>query len=214
MAIIYGVPASPYVRKAMLAHAIKGVEYQLKPTIPGSDDPDFVKISPMKKIPAYQTDDGFGFSDSSIIIAYLEKTSTEVKLYPENANSYARALWFEEYCDTKLSEVLSALYFQRVVGPAFFKHETDEERVNELITTLIPEKLDYVESQLSENEWLVDNEFSVADISLGIHLMSLRHAHYKVDANKWPNLANFDERFMSLDAVKAQMTAELTMFAQ
>ncbi len=213
MAIIYGVPVSAYVRKAMLAHAYKGVNYELKLTSPGSDEPEFAKISPMKKIPAYQTDDGFGFSDSSIIIAYLEKTSPNNKLYPDTPNAYAKALWFEEYCDTKLSEILSALYYQRVIGPAFFNHETDNNRVDELINNLIPEKLTYLESQLNENEWLIENTFSVADLSLGIHFMSLAHANYSVDANSWPKLANYVERFMDLDIVKQQMETEKAVFA-
>lgn len=88
MATLYGVPVSPYVRKAMLAHEYKGVSYELKMTAPGGDDPEFVAASPFKKIPAYKTDAGVCFADSSVIVAYLEKVSSNNSLYPVDADLY------------------------------------------------------------------------------------------------------------------------------
>jgi len=51
--------------------------------MPGSEDPEFRQASPLRKISAYKTDDGVGFSDSSIIVAYLERTSSNNALFPE-----------------------------------------------------------------------------------------------------------------------------------
>ena len=211
MAIIYGAPPSPYVRKVMLAHAVKQVPYELKIVAPGSDDEAFRAASPLGKIPAYKTDKGTGFADSSVIVAYLEKTSTAIKLYPEDAESYAKALWFEEYCDTKMMEAAGVLYFQRVVGPKFFNHTTDEERVDLAINELIPTVLDYIESQIIDGEWLVDNSYSIADITLGVHLVSLFHADYQIDSAKWPKTAAYSERFIAQPLVKSQIDSELAL---
>ena len=210
MAILYGVPVSPYVRKVMLAHDYKKVSYELKLTPPGSDEPEFVAVSPLKKIPAYKTDNGFGFADSTIIIAYLEKTVKQNRLYPDNADLYAKALWLEEYSDTKMSEAISALYFQRFVGPKFFNHTTDEKRVTELLTELIPQVLNYIESQLILDEWAIGNEFSIADIAIGMNLISLFLVDYEIDKEQYPKLSTFNKRFMALDLVVDQLAKEAT----
>lgn len=211
MAIIYGVTPSPYVRKVMLAHAYKKVPYELKMTAPHSEDEEFRKASPLGKIPGYVSDKGTAFPDSSVIIAYIERVFTEIKLYPENAENLAIALWLEEYCDTKLTEATGALYFQRVIGPKFFSQATDEARVEEVLTKLIPPALDYIESQITNDAWLVNNQFSVADLALGSCLVSLLHADYVIDANKWPKVANYNTRFLALDMVKAQLVQENAM---
>ena len=211
MAIIYGVPPSPYVRKVMLAHAFKGVSYDLEPTMPGSEDPIFRAASPLGKIPAYRVNENSGFSDSSVIVAYLERTETQTPLYPTNAEDYGQALWLEKYCDTKLAEVISGLYFQLVVGPAFFEHTTEEERVADLVSNLIPEQLAYLESTLANNTYFVGNEFSVADLSIGVHMMSLKHAKFEIDAKKYPAVAKFAADFCEHPMVVTQLAQESAM---
>ncbi|MBO9492470.1 glutathione S-transferase family protein [Endozoicomonas sp. G2_1] len=211
MSILYGAPPSPFVRKVMLAHAFKSLPYQLKIVPPGSDDEGFKAASPLGKIPAYQTDKGTGFADSSVIIAYIEKTSTDVALYPSDAEDYAMALWYEEYSDTKMMEAFGALYFERVVGPKFFNHTTDDERVELAISKLIPTVLDYLESQITADEWLVADQFSSADVAVGAQLVGLIHADYQIDAQKWPKLSAYNERFISHELVQAQVQTELGM---
>lgn len=207
MAILYGVPPSPFVRKAMLVMAYKDVPFEFKVTFPGSDDPEFREASPLGKVPAFRTDDGFGFSDSSVITAYLERAYSQNPVYPADNNDFAKALWLEEFADTKMMDATAALYFQRVLGPKFFNHETDEARVKELEETLIPKQLDYVESQLQEG-WLVNDSFSIADISVGVNLMNLFHADFAIDPERWPKLASYNNRFMSEQQVKGQLAVE------
>ena len=208
MSIIYGVAPSPFVRKVMLAHAFKNVPYEFKTAFPGSDDAEFRAASPLGKVPGYKTDSGATFPDSSVIIAYLERTAPEVKLYPVNADDFGFALWLEEYADTKMTEATTALYYQRVIGPKFFSHITDEERVTEVIESLIPPVLDYVESLLNTEQWLIADTFSVADISVGVNLMNLLHADYEIDAVKWPKISAYNSRFLGLELVKAQIEVE------
>ncbi len=208
MPILYGVPPGPYVRKTMLALAHKHVEYSLKPTAPGSDDAEFRESSPIGKIPAFKPDSARGFSDSSVIVAYLERTCAVNPLYPEDNDDYAQALWLEEYADTKMSEATNALYFQRVVGPIYFKHVTDNERVEEIITKLLPPVLDYLETVVKADTWIFGDRLSIADLCIGSNLISLKHASYGIDANKWPNLAAFFARFLELDYVQQQIATD------
>jgi len=214
MATILGVPASPFVRKAMLAHLVKQVPFEIKMVPPGSDDETFRQASPLGKIPGYQTDKGTLFSDSSVIIAYLEKVHTDTPLYPSDPEQYAQAIWLEEYADTKMSEATNALYFQRVVGPAFFEHTTDQERVTQVINELIPPVLDFLEGKLTSGNYFIGDSLSVADVAIASNLMSLTRAQYTIDDNKWPKVCAFYNHFLSLDAAKQQLATEDKIFSR
>ena len=212
MSTIYGVAPSPFVRKVMLAHAYKAMSYEFVHTLPSSEDTEFRQISPLGKVPAYKTDNGVGFSDSSVIIAYIERVSSSNALYPENAEHYALALWFEEYADTKMMETTGALYFQRIIGPKFFGHEVDQTRVTDLVDNLIPAVLDFIEGKLSENNYLIGDSLSIADLSVGANLINLLHADFAINAERWPKLAAYNKRFLALDIVKEQINTEVSMF--
>src|SRR5690242_5891381 len=110
MPTVYGVNASPFVRKVRVALAEKGIPYELEPVIPFNVSEDFKKMSPLGKIPAFRDNDRT-LCDSSIICAYIERTHPNPPLYPADPYEYARALWFEEYADSALVQV---------VGPKIF----------------------------------------------------------------------------------------------
>jgi len=208
MSILYGVSPSPFVRKAMLAHAHKNIPYEIKITLPSSDDEEFRQASPTGKVPGYKTDDGVAFADSSVIVAYLERISNNNALYPEKASDYAQALWFEEWSDSELMSATGALYFQKVIGPVFFKHETDLKRVDEILTELIPKAFNILESRLTPQSWIVGDKLSIADITVGSCLISLLHANYQIDPSRWPKLTSYNERFLALPIVQAQIANE------
>jgi len=212
MSILYGVSPSPFVRKAMLAHAHKNIPYEIKITMPSSDDDEFRQASPLGKIPGYKTDDGVAFADSSVIVAYLERISSNNALYPENASDYAKALWLEEWGDSEFMSTTGALYYQRVIGPTFFQHETDLKRVDEILTELIPKAFNILESRLTPQSWIVGDKLSIADITVGSCLVSLLHAKYKIDQSHWPKLFSYNERFLALPIVQAQIDIEQGFF--
>ncbi len=195
----------------MLAHAYKDIDFQLNMVTPGSEDKEFRQASPLGKVPGYKSAQGSYFWDSSVIIAYLEKTDEDNPLYPDDPESFAKALSLEEYADTKLAEACNALYYQLVVGPKFFDHTTDNERVEQIKSELLPNVFDYLESVLEEESWFIDNEFSVADISIGSFLVGLQHAQYTIDPTTYPKLHDFYKNFASLDFVDAQLEQEQAM---
>src|SRR5947208_41974 len=120
MRVLYGVNASPFVRKVRVALAEKGIPYEREDVIPINVTPEFRKISPLGKIPAFR-DGERTLSDSSVICAYLERTHPTPALYPSDPYEYARALWFEEYGDTALlSAIGPKIFFKKVVAPIFF----------------------------------------------------------------------------------------------
>src|SRR4026208_1613599 len=115
MAKVYGVNLSPYVRKVRIVLAEKNVPYELDPVIPVNVSPEYKKISPLGKIPAFE-DGGRYLPDSSVICAYPERKPPTPPLYPSDPYEYGRALWFEEYADTALmAEIGPKIFFQKLI---------------------------------------------------------------------------------------------------
>jgi glutathione S-transferase len=54
---VYGANASPFVRKVRVFLAEKGLPYHLEPVFPFNPTPEYKKMSPLGKIPAYQEGD-------------------------------------------------------------------------------------------------------------------------------------------------------------
>jgi glutathione S-transferase len=66
---------------------------QTGPVNPFTAGPEYRKLSPLGRIPAFQ-DDKTTLADSSVICAYVERTNPQPALYPTDAVAYAQALWF------------------------------------------------------------------------------------------------------------------------
>src|SRR5229473_6268185 len=194
MPTLYGALGSPFVRKALVALSEKGIAFDHEQTIPFGAPPEFRKLSPLGRIPAFRDGDRT-LADSSIIIAYLEKTKPEPSLYPADAYDYARALWFEEYGDGGLAPIIGPkIFFEKVVGPRVFQRPTDEAVVSKAVNEELPPMYDYLEGQLGSGDWLVGGSFSVADLGIATQLMQPRLAGFPIDAKRWPKLSAHFER--------------------
>ncbi len=204
---IYGVILSPFVRKVRVALAEKNIAYELEPVLPFGPREEFLKISPLGKIPVYREGD-FTLPDSSAIIAYLEHTHPEPPLYPSRPQERGRSLFLEEYADTRLVESMLAPFVQRIVNKRFLGKEADEERVREALEEKLPPCLDYLESQIDGSDGIVSEGFSVADIAVASPFVNLAHAGETIDAGRWPKLASYLERVHGRPSFKAIIAEE------
>ncbi len=189
MPTLIGASLSPFVRKVRVALAEKGIAYEHEQLIPFNVPPEFKKISPLGKIPAFRDGDR-ALCDSSVICAYLERTHPKPALYPSDPYEYARALWFEEYADTAMVNVIGAkIFFPKFIAPRFFNRPADDAAINQAVADDLPPVFDYLESQLGTATALAGGQFSIADIAVGTQLVNLRHAGFGVSAERWPKLA-------------------------
>jgi glutathione S-transferase len=191
MPTLYGVNGSPFVRKVRVVLAEKAVPYDHEPVMPGNPDPEYRKMSPLGKIPALRDGDR-AFSDSSVICQYLERLHPEPPMYPKDPYEFARALWFEEYADTALVEVIGPrIFFPRVVGKRFMGKEPDEAAIQKAIDEDLPPRLDYLEGQLGDGPYLVGRHLTIGDVAVASMFVNLAHAGEGVDAARWPKLATY-----------------------
>ena len=190
MPTVYGINPSPFVRKVRITLAEKRIPYELEPIVPGTVPAEYRRMSPLGKVPFFR-DGERTLADSSVICAYVERTHPEPRLYPTDPYDFARALWFEEYGDTAVSETLTrTVFFERIVAPRFFGRATDEAAVDAAIATKVPPLFDYLES-LVAGEFLVGSAFSIADVAVATHFVNARHAGFGVDERRWPRLGRW-----------------------
>jgi glutathione S-transferase len=201
--IVHGATPSPFYRKVIVVLEEKGVKYDTKNTAPFPKTPELLERHPLGKIPFLEVDGAF-IPDSSVICAYLERVHPAKPLLPADPKLLARALFLEEYSDSKLAEVVGGVFFERFVKPNVFKQETDEARVSQILENDVPPAFDYLEGQLEGREWLA-GDFSIADAAVGNQLGSLHFAQASIDAKRWPELAAYQKRLLARPSFQAAM---------
>lgn len=219
IAKVYGVNASPFVRKVRAVLVEKQIPYELEPIMPMAVSEDFKKLSPLGKIPCYR-DDRVTLPDSSVICAYLERLQPEPALYPSEPAAYGRALWYEEYGDTQLMESSFPVFRERFMHARLFREPCDEDVVAHHMNVLLPPVFDYLESAFEgaagageAAEGIVGGRFSIADLGLASPLVNLEHAGEHIDAGRWPRLAAWYGRVCARPSLRALIAEEKAAFA-
>ena len=213
--ILHGANISPYVRKVRVALAYKGIEYGNSQQSPFGAREEFVAKSPLSKIPCWEQGELI-LPDSSVILSYLEYRYPDPPLLPVAAGPRARALWFEEYADTKVGETVAGVFFQRVIRPTAFEQETDQQLVTHLLDSALPKVFDYLAGCLGDDEFMVGGQFSCADIAIASPFVNFALAGETVDAARWPALASYIQRIHAQPCyapiVKADLEGEFARF--
>lgn len=206
--ILYGVSLSPYVRKVKVILNEKKLSFKQIEVLPLSllketkaEIPqNFTKASPLGKIPAFSEKD-FSIADSAVIGDYLEAQYPAISLLPSEPKELAKAKWFEKYGDETLANVIHAkIFVERVVKPIALNLTADEIIVEKAIQTELPPLLDYLEKEIGDKEYIAGKKFTIADIAIATHFISLEKSNVKLDAQKWPKLLSYVERILKRDS--------------
>ena len=183
--IVYGASLSPFVRKALVVAAEKGIEVETQLTIPGSAAADFVEASPFRKIPALRDGD-FTLCDSTAIVTYLDALHPEPPMLPSEPRQRAKAIWFEEFSDTIMVPSMAKMFFNRIVAPRFLKQPGDEAAADLAEREELPKLLTYLEGVVPDQGFLVGDRLSIADIAVASPFMTLQHLGVDVAAARYP----------------------------
>ena len=213
---LHGAPLSPFVRKVMYLLACSNTEYKLKIVAPVGMPDDFIKISPLKKIPVLQDDDWYQ-ADSSVVCNYLIETLDHPALkplMPGHAKARAQVRWLEKFADYELAPCLTFTVFrQRTLRPIYDK-ATDEASVQEALNNKMPALFDYLTSQLGKQTYFVDNNFSLADVAITTQMVNFMHGGETIDAQRWPTLATYFDHMMQLPTWQTLIQREQATLAK
>lgn len=184
---LYGAMLSPFVRKVAVVATEKGISWDLARGGPGSADPEFLAASPLGKIPAID-DAGFTLADSTAIAVYLDAQYPDPRLLPDDPKSRGKAVFWDEFADTVLGAAGLKILFNRLVGPKLLKTGGDESLALQGEAEL-PRWVDWLESEVPAQGWLLGETFSLADIAVASTLRTLAYVGHGVDAAVRPNTA-------------------------
>lgn len=204
---LYGAALSPFVRKTRVFLAEKGLEYEAVHVDPNNPPDDYVRLNPLKRIPALEDGDHV-LADSAVICAYLERRYPEPALYPRDDYEYARTLWFEKFADYEISMNCTFAVFRNRVVMKLIGRECDEGKVQHALTEKLPPLLDYLEGELGNREYFVGDRLTVADIAMASQFVNLQHGGESVDASRWPKMAAYVERMHQRPAFHHQIEKE------
>ncbi len=206
---IYGVPLSVHTRKVIVAAIAKNLYHEVIPVVPVIPDnppPNWRQLSPTGKIPAL-VDGDFVLSDSAAICAYLDRLYPEPAIYPKDAKTYAQVISLEQYAGVLFSTVVHPLFDEVFVHPKVRQIPTNQERVNQVLSTAMPETFAYLDS-IAPREFLAGSSLTVADIAVASNLVTYQYIGFELHQAKFPRLAAWFDRTVRHTAMKQALRGE------
>jgi glutathione S-transferase len=160
------------------------------------DGTDFYTINPKGYVPLLELDNGDRLSEGPAIVQYIADQVPGKKLAPA-AGTMARYRLMEwlNFISTELHKSFSPLF-----NPAM------PEEGKAVYRERLLGRFKYVDSQLAGKNYLMGDEFSVADA----YLFTVNNwgQHVGVDTKVFPNLSAFQARMAQRPSVQAALKAE------
>ena len=173
---LYYHPLSGYSQKVLIALCEKKIPFDgeiidlMNPQAKAAYKKD---VYPIGKVPFMIADDGHKIPESSIIVEYLENNYTSgTQLIPSDKHLARQVRFNDRMID---------LYFQNQIGIIFFdslnpKDQQDPEGVQQARNT-IDTVYGFLNEHLANGEWMVGNQFSMAECAIAPVLNYARQTH-------------------------------------
>lgn len=195
---LYYHPLSGYSQKVLIALYEKDIPFDrdiVELMNPEAKAAYMQDVYPIGKVPLLIADDSRKIPESSIIIEYLENNyDSGTRLIPDD-KQLARQVRFHDR--------VSDLYLQNQIGTIFFDSMKPEDQQNPEAVQQARNTIDtvygYLEKHLANGEWLVDNQFSMADCSL---VPALNYARITHPYEGRQNIEAYWERLRERPSVK------------
>lgn len=186
---------SPHIvlRESGLDFTLVKVDLAAKKTESGDD---FFAINPKGQVPALQLDDGSMLTEGVAIVQYLaDKVPDRQLLAPAGSMTRYHTLEWLNYIATELHKGFSPL----------FRPDTPEE-YKQTVRGQLEKKLQYVNEELTDKQWLMGLRFSVADAYLFTVLRWGKAV--KLNFDGLDNIEQYMARMQARPAVAAALAAE------
>ena len=160
------------------------------------DGTDYYGINPKGYVPLLELDDGERLTEGPAIIQYIADQAPAKQLAPANGTMarYRLQEWLN-FITTELHKTFSPLF-----NPGI----NDEAKT--VFRNKLHERFKWVDEQLAGKQYLLGDQFSVADAYL--FTVSNWGQHVGVDLSGYPNLVAYRARVGSRPAVQEAMKAE------
>ena len=236
--ILYSSAASPCVRRVRITLLEKGLDFDtVEVSLPNMEQrsPEYLTLNPNGFVPTLSHGEHAVF-ESSIINQYLEEQFPQTPLIPNDPYEEAQvAMWID--AEGQMAKLFRPIMYQRIQGPIQHISRTLKESLTILshsssdkfdrewqtkvwnINVLTPEEearhesdllswLDRVEFALADQDYLVGNQFSQADISLFPRIEMYSYLGIELNAVRFKNVLRWMKRLEKRPSFEASMSAE------
>lgn len=193
---LYYTQRSPYARKVRIVLAEKKLPCEFKETDIRNKSPEFLKLSPIGKIPVLVDENGLVFWDSTLIVEYLDQTYPQPSFYPSDRLERLRCRQSEELADSLIDNAIG-LWNETSKGT-----QADSNTKAKLQST-INRLLDFLEQKLTQSNYLIKETLSAVDIAAlsGLGYYSLRFG--KDWQQQYPHLNQWFEQLHQRESVQS-----------
>jgi glutathione S-transferase len=186
---------SPHIilLEAGLPFTLEKVDLKGKTTASGQD---FLTINPKGYVPALQLDSGDVLTEGPAIVQYLADLVPDKSLAPANGSAARYQLQAcLNFIGTELHKVYTPLF-----DPSASEESKERARAG------LRKRYGYVNNLLKDSDYLVGNQFSVADAYLFV--ITSWAGFLKFDLAAFPQLLAFQKRIAARPAVQQALRAE------
>ena len=187
---------SPHIvlNEAGIAYELEKVDLKTKKTETGKD---YNTIAEKGSVPLLVLDNGETLTEGVAIVQYLADLKPESGLAPKGGTlERARLQEWLNYITSEMHKVHYALFNPQVVGP----------QAVEVYTKKLKATYDYVSSKLKGKQYLLGDQFTVADAYL--FTVINWHNFVNIDLSPWPVLVEYQKRVSSRPKVQQALKAE------
>ncbi len=157
---------------------------------------DFNQVNSKGYVPALRLDDGQVLTENVAVLQYIADLKPEAKLAPPAGTlERSRLVEWLAFLNTEIHKNVSPLFVPTV-----------HEEVKNFARGNLTRRLDWLENNLGSRNYLMGEQFTVADAYLFVILSWF--GHLNIDLGKWPKLQALHQRVKARPAVQQALQAE------
>ena len=236
---LYTHPMSPCAQKVRITLAEKGLDWTKHHiSLPDKENlkPEYLKLNPLGVVPTL-VDKGEPVIESSIICEYLDDAYPEVSLRPQDPLLRARMRFWMKHVDVKLHPSCGAIQWPLAMRDKLLLMSEEEQQA---LLDRVPEKprrerqkrlmkygldapdiadavMTYhktivdMEKALTEHQWLVGDEFSLADVCVVPYFQTLQQFEWTAMYEKdFPKVTEWFARCRARDSYQSAVAADFS----
>ncbi|WP_369790464.1 glutathione S-transferase family protein [Rouxiella sp. WC2420] len=163
----------------------------------GNNTPEFLAMNPNGTVPVLRDGDGDAIWETGAILRYLASRYGSEEFWPQDLQKRANIDKWAEWAKINVAACFTGPVFWRVVRTA--SKDRDQQAIADALSVL-HKNLQIAEAQLSNNQFLAGNGFTLADIQFG-HLL-YRYYDIAIERANFPAIENYYEQLKQRSAFK------------
>jgi len=158
---IYGLEDNPRTTACRIIAKANELDLELAKVIPGTQTPEYLKINPLAKIPAFAGANGFVLTECIAIAVYIASQNEKTTLLGRTKQDYASILRWMSFANSELVPTLGG-WFRPLIGRDPYNKKSVEENSKAALKAFA-----VLEKHLTANTFLVGERITLADLFAG-----------------------------------------------